>query len=61
MGHIDSFLQPPFSDPLPSPLAEVPLAPAVRRPSGLLVDVERRALYVLCLQGQKALVKYDLK
>jgi len=44
-----------------SPLAEVPLGPAVRRPSGLLVDVERRALYVLCLQGQKALVKYDLK
>lgn len=44
-----------------SPLAEVPLTPAVRRPSGLLVDRERRALYVLCLQGQKALVKYDLQ
>ena len=38
----------------------VPLDPSVRRPSGLLVDAEKRELYVLCLSGHFALVKYSL-
>jgi len=38
----------------------VPLDPSVRRPSGLLVDAEKRELYVLCLSGHFALIKYSL-
>ena len=38
----------------------VPLDPSVRRPSGLIVDAEKKELYVLCLSGHFALIKYSL-
>ena len=39
----------------------MPLDPAVRRPSGLMVDAEKKELYVLCLSGPFAMIKYSLR
>jgi len=41
-------------------LSNLALAPPVKRPSGVLLDVKRRHLYVLNLWGRESLVKYDL-
>ena len=39
----------------------MPLDPVVRRPSGLMVDAEKKELYVLCLSGPFAMIKYSLR
>jgi len=41
-------------------LSNLALAPPVKRPSGVLLDVKRRHFYVLNLWGRESLVKYDL-
>lgn len=42
-------------------VSDLHLQPPVRRPSGLLLDRERKELYVLNLSGQLAMVKYSLQ
>merc|ERR1712059_4769 len=40
--------------------SEVRLSPEVRRPSGLLLDLPAKEIYVLNLHGKEAMVKYTL-
>jgi len=42
-------------------LCNLTLSPECRRPSGVLVDIEKRELYVLNLQGKLAMTKYKMK
>ena len=37
------------------------LSPDTRRPSGVVLDIENRELYVLNLQGRDAMTKYKLQ
>ena len=42
-------------------LGNVHLRPEARRPSGVVLDIKNRELYVLTLNGKVAMTKYSIK